>query len=173
MLQFLPWVHLACAIVVTLALAFVVILEWRTYLETKRTLGNLLGAAALFLGGFAGLRQRSTFLQVEARAIRAAELARANGVDRATVLALHEGLGLELDDAARSAIAASAAVVQRAAAGKDPVYGVNTGFGKLASTRIAAADLDTLQRNLIRSHSVGVGAPLAAPVLRLMLALMA
>ena len=47
MLQFLPWVHLACAIVVTLALAFVVILEWRTYLETKRTLGNLLGAAAL------------------------------------------------------------------------------------------------------------------------------
>ena len=60
----------------------------------------LLGAAALFLGGFAGLRQRSTFRQVEARAIRAAELARANGVDRATVLALHEGLGLELDDAA-------------------------------------------------------------------------
>ena len=42
-----------------------------------------------------------------------------------------------------------------------PVYGVNTGFGKLAGTRIGANDLALLQLNLIRSHSVGVGAPLA------------
>ena len=54
-----------------------------------------------------------------------------------------------------------------------PVYGVNTGFGKLASTRISEADLATLQLNLIRSHSVGVGEPLAPPVVRLMLALKA
>jgi len=53
------------------------------------------------------------------------------------------------------------------------VYGVNTGFGKLASTRISEADLATLQLNLIRSHSVGVGAPLQPAVLRLMLALKA
>jgi histidine ammonia-lyase len=70
-------------------------------------------------------------------------------------------------------ILASAAVVRRAAEGDAPVYGVNTGFGKLASTRISEADLATLQLNLIRSHSVGVGEPLAAPVLRLMLALKA
>jgi len=62
-------------------------------------------------------------------------------------------------------------VVQRAARGREPVYGVNTGFGKLASTRISEADLDTLQLNLIRSHSVGVGEPMAPPVVRLMLAL--
>jgi histidine ammonia-lyase len=64
-------------------------------------------------------------------------------------------------------------VVQRAAAGDAPVYGVNTGFGKLASTRISEADLATLQLNLIRSHSVGVGEPLAPAVVRLMLALKA
>ena len=80
---------------------------------------------------------------------------------------------LSLDPAALPGIAASAAVVHRAAAGSAPVYGVNTGFGKLASTRIGAADLAQLQLNLIRSHSVGVGAPLAPPVLRLMLALKA
>ena len=68
------------------------------------------------------------------------------------------------------AIIASADVVRRAAEGDAAVYGVNTGFGKLASTRISEADLATLQLNLIRSHSVGVGAPLAPAVVRLMLA---
>ncbi len=80
---------------------------------------------------------------------------------------------LRLDPQALPAIHASAAVVQRAAAGSSPVYGVNTGFGKLASTRISAADLAMLQLNLIRSHSVGVGAPLSAAVVRLVLALKA
>jgi len=83
------------------------------------------------------------------------------------------GVALEIDADARAAIAASAAVVQRAAAGQAAVYGVNTGFGKLASTRISEADLATLQLNLIRSHSVGVGEPLAPEVVRLVLALKA
>ncbi|HMO46179.1 MAG TPA: histidine ammonia-lyase [Rubrivivax sp.] len=88
--------------------------------------------------------------------------------------ALHAGgAALELDAAAHAAIAASAAVVQRAAAGAVAVYGVNTGFGKLASTRISEADLAALQLNLIRSHSVGVGEPLAPEVVRLLLALKA
>lgn len=78
-----------------------------------------------------------------------------------------------LDPQALPVIRASATVVQRAAAGADAVYGVNTGFGKLASTRISEADLATLQLNLIRSHSVGVGEPLAPPVVRLMLAMKA
>jgi histidine ammonia-lyase len=88
--------------------------------------------------------------------------------------AIHASAGsLAIDDSARAAIRASAEVVQRAARGNAPVYGVNTGFGKLASTRISQSDLDDLQLNLIRSHSVGVGAPLASSVARLMMALKA
>ncbi|MBI3156467.1 MAG: histidine ammonia-lyase [Burkholderiales bacterium] len=90
--------------------------------------------------------------------------------------AIHAGTGaapLRIDAQALPAIEASAALVQRVATGEAPVYGVNTGFGKLASTRIGASDLQALQVNLIRSHSVGVGDPLPPPVLRLMLALKA
>ena len=82
-------------------------------------------------------------------------------------------LALELPAAARVAIRASQQVVQAAADGDAPVYGVNTGFGKLANQRISKAQLETLQLNLIRSHSVGVGAPLDPQVVRLMLALKA
>ena len=88
--------------------------------------------------------------------------------------AIHTGGNtLVMDTAALPHILASAAIVQRAADGDAAVYGVNTGFGKLASTRIGMADLARLQLNLIRSHSVGVGEPLGASVLRLMLALKA
>jgi histidine ammonia-lyase len=88
--------------------------------------------------------------------------------------ALHAGgLTLTLNPSAHASIAASAAVVQAAAAGDAPVYGVNTGFGKLANKRISQGELEALQRNLIRSHSVGVGAPLQPAVVRLMLALKA
>ena len=80
------------------------------------------------------------------------------------------GVTLALHADAWPAIRRGAAVVQAAAAGDDPVYGVNTGFGKLASKRIGKDELAALQRNLIRSHCVGVGAPLAPPVVRLMLA---
>lgn len=88
--------------------------------------------------------------------------------------AIHAGAHrLRLDPRALPSIQASAALVQAAAAGDAPVYGVNTGFGRLASTRIGHEDLVRLQWNLIRSHSVGVGEILAAPVVRLMLALKA
>ena len=88
--------------------------------------------------------------------------------------AIHAGgVELMLAATAREAIRASAAIVQRAAQGEAAVYGVNTGFGKLASKRIEAGQLSTLQMNLIRSHSVGVGEPLQPPVVRLMLALKA
>jgi histidine ammonia-lyase len=92
----------------------------------------------------------------------------------APLQAIHAGVvALSLPPAAREAIRASAQVVQRAADGDAPVYGVNTGFGKLANQRISKEQLDTLQLNLIRSHSVGVGEPLAPAVVRLMLALKA
>ncbi len=76
-----------------------------------------------------------------------------------------------LDPAARPGVEAAAAAVARAAAGGAAVYGVNTGFGKLASVRIAPADTATLQRNLIRSHCAGVGPAVPRPVVRLMMAL--
>ena len=88
--------------------------------------------------------------------------------------AIHAGgVELTLASASRAAIRASATIVQHAAQGEAAVYGVNTGFGKLASTRIGADQLATLQLNLIRSHSVGVGEPLQPAVVRLMLALKA
>ncbi|TAG45983.1 MAG: histidine ammonia-lyase [Betaproteobacteria bacterium] len=88
--------------------------------------------------------------------------------------ALHSGgVTLSIPDSAVEAIRASHAIVAKAAAGSAAVYGVNTGFGKLANQRISNAELDTLQLNLIRSHSVGVGEPLAPAVVRLMLALKA
>lgn len=80
---------------------------------------------------------------------------------------------LEIAQTARSWISAGADLVQRAAQAQAPVYGVNTGFGKLASQSISAEQVDALQLNLVRSHSAGVGAPLEPAVVRLMLALKA
>lgn len=78
-----------------------------------------------------------------------------------------------LDPSCRAAIRASAALVRRATEGDAPVYGVNTGFGKLANKRIARDDLALLQLKLLRSHAVGVGEPLAERVVRLVLLLKA
>ncbi|HSV34443.1 MAG TPA: histidine ammonia-lyase [Ramlibacter sp.] len=84
-----------------------------------------------------------------------------------------ERLPVQLDPACRPGIRASADLVRQATDGDAPVYGVNTGFGKLATTRIARADLAVLQLKLLRSHAVGVGEPLAEPVVRLILLLKA
>ena len=90
------------------------------------------------------------------------------------LLAIHVGgQTLTLADSARAGVRASARLVQAAADGALPVYGVNTGFGKLSNQRIGHAQLEQLQVNLIRSHSAGVGEPLNPPVVALMLALKA
>ncbi|MEM6371606.1 MAG: histidine ammonia-lyase [Pseudomonadota bacterium] len=68
-------------------------------------------------------------------------------------------------------VSKSAAVIAAAALGEASVYGVNTGFGKLANIRIVAEDTAQLQRNLILSHCCGVGAPIDAATTRLMMAL--
>jgi histidine ammonia-lyase len=78
---------------------------------------------------------------------------------------------IELDSAARPKIEASAKLVRTAANGEEAVYGVNTGFGKLATVKIAPHDTATLQRNLILSHCCGVGEPLDTATTRLMMAL--
>lgn len=81
------------------------------------------------------------------------------------------GSPARLNDSAHGAIAESAAAVERIIARGEPVYGINTGFGKLASVRIDDADLTTLQRNIVLSHAAGVGAPSPTGVVRLMMAL--
>lgn len=78
---------------------------------------------------------------------------------------------VRLDEGAKANVDLAVETVALAAAGGAAVYGVNTGFGKLASVRIPAQDTATLQRNLIRSHSCGVGVALSKPVVRLIMAL--
>ena len=77
----------------------------------------------------------------------------------------------ELHPSARNGVDAAAAKIAAAAAGDQAVYGVNTGFGKLANLKIARQDTTTLQRNLILSHCCGVGDPMPRGVTRLMMAL--
>jgi histidine ammonia-lyase len=81
------------------------------------------------------------------------------------------GAPARLDPASAPTIAASAAAVARILAKGAPVYGINTGFGKLASVRIDDADLAKLQRNIVLSHAAGTGAPSPVAVVRLMMAL--
>jgi histidine ammonia-lyase len=84
---------------------------------------------------------------------------------------IYRGAPITLDHACRDAVARGAAAVDAIVARGAPVYGINTGFGKLASIRIEADDLETLQRNIVLSHAAGVGEPMPAPIVRLMLAL--
>ncbi len=81
------------------------------------------------------------------------------------------GAAAELHICARAPVEAAAAKIAAAAAGDAAVYGVNTGFGKLASLKIARQDTAKLQRNLILSHCCGVGEPMPRDVVRLMMAL--
>lgn len=76
-----------------------------------------------------------------------------------------------LDPSSHAGIKAAQALVTKAANGETAVYGVNTGFGKLASVKIAAKDVATLQRNLILSHCCGVGEALDDATTRLMMVL--
>jgi histidine ammonia-lyase len=86
------------------------------------------------------------------------------------------GRRAEPGPAATAAMAKARAVVDRVVAGGDAapaVYGVNTGFGALAEVRISAAEVTELQRNLVRSHSAGVGDPLPRDATRAMMLLRA
>jgi histidine ammonia-lyase len=74
---------------------------------------------------------------------------------------------------ARAALVQSRRLVEAAIASGQTIYGINTGFGKLANVRIAPDQLERLQVNLIRSHAAGVGAPLPADVVRALMLLRA
>lgn len=85
--------------------------------------------------------------------------------------AVYRGATPRLDASCRSAVESGAAAISRILADGKPVYGINTGFGKLATVRIEDADLDRLQQNIVLSHAAGTGAPLPTHVVRLMMAL--
>jgi len=85
--------------------------------------------------------------------------------------AVYRGAAVRLNPECAKPVAESAAAVARILAKGEPVYGINTGFGKLASVRIGDDDLARLQRNIVLSHAAGVGAPSPVPVVRLMMAL--
>jgi len=87
--------------------------------------------------------------------------------------AILDGAAVTLDPACRAAVRAGAAAIARIIETDQTVYGVNTGFGKLASTRIAHADLATLQKNLVLSHSTGTGEPLPDGIVRLVMGMKA
>src|SRR5579862_6779490 len=94
-----------------------------------------------------------------------------------TIEALHrlvfDGETAELAGAARERMDASREVIERMIDSDAPVYGVNTGFGKMASTRISQGEIRHLQLNLVRSHACGVGPPLSEAETRAMLVLRA
>ena len=85
--------------------------------------------------------------------------------------AIYRGAPVSLDPASRPKVAAAADLVAAIVAEGAPVYGINTGFGKLASVRIEGADLATLQRNIVLSHAAGVGEAAPVAIMRLMMAL--
>src|SRR6202040_2318503 len=78
-----------------------------------------------------------------------------------------------LSPAAVTRMKASRAVVDRLVAANETAYGINTGFGKLASVRISAEQVRQLQINLVRSHTCGIGTPLSVPETRAMMILRA
>jgi histidine ammonia-lyase len=92
-------------------------------------------------------------------------------VTLAELRAIWKGAPVTLAAAGWAAVDAAAGIVGRIVASGRTVYGVNTGFGLLAQTRIAADRLEELQRNLILSHSCGLGEALEPRVVRLAMAL--
>jgi histidine ammonia-lyase len=84
---------------------------------------------------------------------------------------IYRGADCTLDPAAWPMITRAAEAVQEILGRGAPVYGINTGFGKLATVRIAESDLEVLQRNLVLSHAAGVGEAMPVAVARLMMAL--
>ncbi|HBX57596.1 histidine ammonia-lyase [Pseudomonas sp. UBA2684] len=85
--------------------------------------------------------------------------------------AYQQALQVRLDDSAGAAIERSVACVQRILDENRTAYGINTGFGLLAQTRIASEDLEQLQRSLVLSHAAGFGEPLDDAMVRLIMLL--
>lgn len=100
-------------------------------------------------------------LSLKPASVTLAELACIAGTD----------VAVAIDPTCRAQVESNAALVAKAAQGSEGIYGINTGFGKLAHVKIPPKDTQTLQRNLILSHCCGVGDVLDAGTTRLMMAL--
>jgi histidine ammonia-lyase len=87
-------------------------------------------------------------------------------VEEVVRVARDPSVRVSLDSRARRALLESRHLVDRAIDSNQTIYGINTGFGKLANVRIPPDQLDQLQANLIRSHAAGIGSPLSRPVVR-------
>lgn len=85
--------------------------------------------------------------------------------------AIYHSACASLDKGSAEQIARGAAAVQRILRKDTPIYGINTGFGRLAQVRIESEDLARLQRNIVLSHCAGIGEPMPPEIVRLMMAL--
>jgi histidine ammonia-lyase len=94
-------------------------------------------------------------------------------VDDVVRVARDPRIRISVEPEARRALVESRRIIERAIASGQTIYGINTGFGKLANVRVAPNQLDQLQTNLIRSHAAGVGNPLPSPVVRAVMLLRA
>jgi histidine ammonia-lyase len=95
------------------------------------------------------------------------------GIEDVVRVARESGSRVTLKPEARRALLESRRVVERAIESGQTIYGINTGFGKLANVRIPPDQLDQLQTNLLRSHASGVGSPLSPSVVRAVMLLRA
>ena len=89
----------------------------------------------------------------------------------ATIELIANGAPLHIPQSVHKRIRASQEFVKKASNDAAPIYGVNTGFGYFAFTKISAKELQTLQTNLIKSHAAGYGNPLTLPETRLAMSL--
>ncbi len=82
-------------------------------------------------------------------------------------------LSASIDNETSEKIRKSEAIVKKIAAGEQVIYGINSGFGPLCTTKISAEKTRLLQQNILKSHSVGVGSPVPKEIVKLMLILKA
>src|SRR5690606_18096101 len=101
------------------------------------------------------------------------KLSGSNLTSQAVVRAVREGWTISLDTAQLAKVSQARELVLRLLDEGAPVYGINTGFGKLAETSISRESVAELQRNLILSHSCGVGEPFSGEVVKAMIILRA
>ena len=89
-------------------------------------------------------------------------------LDQATQVVFH-GEPVVVGEAARLRVRTGAQVVENIVDEGEPVYGINTGFGRLSNRSIAREDLERLQRNIVLSHAAGVGDAASEDVVRAMM----
>lgn len=88
------------------------------------------------------------------------------GASLDSVREIRAGAGAELSIGAREAVRSGRAAVEKHLSDSRPIYGINTGFGRLAATVVGASGLSALQRNLLLSHACGSGRPLPRDITR-------